>query len=209
MQSVQTLPATYQEVGTIDITKDQRLMVALNVLAILGLVAAGWVFVQAMFWLRPLDSVRTIDIRIGNLSEMVTLLGAAIALLAFHIVLHEAFHGVFFWLFTRSRPLFAFRWTHAYAAAPDWYIPRNAYLVTALAPLVLMTLGGLVLMRFVPTAWVLPVWFVITMNAAGSVGDLLVVVWLLRQPSTCLAQDKGDAVTLYKPALGMERTGAE
>ena len=36
-------------------------------------------------------------------------------------------------------------------------------------------------------------------NGSGAVGDLAVFFWLMRQPSTCLAYDIGEAVTLYLP----------
>lgn len=198
MQPVQELPANYKKVGAIDITKDRRLLVLLNLLAVIGLVIAGWFFLRATAWLRP-GALERLSFNMSSLTDVMALLAAAIVLLALHVILHEAIHGFFFWIFTRSRPQFAFRLTHAYAAAPDWYIPRNAYLVTSLAPLVLISLGALVLLRFAPATWFLPIWFVATMNAAGSVGDIGVAAWLLLQPPTCLANDKGDAVTLYKP----------
>jgi hypothetical protein len=61
-------------------------------------------------------------------------------------------------------------------------------------------MGGLAVIPVVPASWLLGVWFVLTMNAGGSVGDLLVAGWLLRQPPTCLAQDRGDSVTLFNQA---------
>jgi hypothetical protein len=56
------------------------------------------------------------------------------------IPLHELVHGLLFWVFTRRRPLFGLRLPfYAFAAAPvDVYLPRNPYLVVALAPLVLL-----------------------------------------------------------------------
>jgi hypothetical protein len=40
----------------------------------------------------------------------------------------------------------------------------------------------------------------VLLNAVGAVGDLLVTAWLLRYPSTALAQDVGDAMTVFAPA---------
>ena len=41
---------------------------------------------------------------------------------------------------------------------------------------------------------------VMTLNAAGSVGDMAVAAWLIRAPAGCLANDQGDAFNLYIPA---------
>lgn len=199
MRATQTLPPGYRDIGTLDINKNERLLLLLNLAGMVGLAASGWLFLKILSWLRPHDSALAFRFQFHSIAGIIILIGSILALLVLHVILHEAVHGVFFWLFTRSRPRFAFRWTHAYAAAPDWYIPRNAYLVTALAPLVLISLAGILLFAFGPFAWLLPAWFVVVMNAGGAVGDLLVAGWLLRQPAGCLAQDRGDAVTLYVP----------
>jgi hypothetical protein len=127
---------------------------------------------------------------------------AVLVLTFLMIVVHELIHGLFFWLFTRERPTFGFKGAYAYAAAPDWYMPRNQYAIVGLAPLVLMTLAGLVLLPVIPV-WAIPaLLFVVVTNAAGAVGDIAVVGWLLLQPRATLVNDIGDAVTLYRPTQG-------
>lgn len=198
MQPTQTLPSNFALTGTIDITKDQRLLLVLNVLGLFFLVAGGWLFFVAIIALRPTVANTQFSILFStSLLETLLLIAAVLALTVVHILIHEAIHGMCFWWFTRSMPRFAFRWTHAYAAAPDWYLPRNHYLLTALAPLVVISLAGLLLAWVVPAGWLLAVWFVLTSNAGGSVGDIWVAIWLLRQPADSLANDRGDAVSLY------------
>ena len=63
-----------------------------------------------------------------------------------NLVVHELIHGLFFWLFTGSAPRYGLGLSYAYAAAPDWYIPRRKYQVTGLAPVVIIGLGCLLLM---------------------------------------------------------------
>jgi hypothetical protein len=201
MEAMQNLPETYQKVGTLDISKDQKLQVLLNVIGLAAMIGFAWLFLKAMTWLRPesgLAGLSQVEFRIGALSEFLGVVVVIVGLSMFNVVLHEAIHGLFFWLFTRSRPRFAFKLAYAYAAAPDWYIPRNQFLVTTLAPLVLISLAGLLIFAVAPISWLLPTLFVITINAGGAVGDLAVAGWLLTQPPHCLAQDRGDAVTLYK-----------
>ena len=198
MRPVQILPPQYHSLGTLDIVKDRRALIFMNIMGFVLLVVSGWLFWKAILKLRaPEVASGLARIQAGSFLDMVVLIAWVLALTAVHVSIHEAIHGVFFWWFTRSRPRFAFRWTHAYAAAPDWYLPRNHYLITTLAPLVVITLGGLALIPIAPASWLAGVWFVLTMNAGGAVGDILVAGWLLRQKHTCLAQDRGDSVTLF------------
>ncbi len=200
MPATQTLPPTYRKIGTLDVSASQRLLLILNLIGLFVVGICGWLFFRALLVIRHADTVRVLQqSQKFSIVGTVELIAAIVVLTAVHVILHEAIHGIFFWLFTHSRPRFAFRWAYAYAAAPDWYIPRNAFFITTMAPLVLITLAGMVLFYFVPAAWLAPIWFIITMNAGGAVGDLAVAGWLLGQPTVCLAQDRGDAVTLYVP----------
>lgn len=198
MRAMQALPSHYQPTGTVDISNNRRLLVILNIAGLVLMAVFGWLFFRTMLWLRPADTARAVGAAsVDGIVEWALFFAAIFALMALHIVIHEAVHGLFFWFYTGDRPLFAFRGAYAYAAMPGWYIPRNAFFVTTLAPFVVITVLGILLMYL--TTWLLPVWFVITMNASGSVGDLFVAFWLMRQPPDCLAEDRGDAVTLYAP----------
>ena len=200
MQATQTLPPTYRKNGAMDISKNEAVLLLLNLIGLVAMAAFGFLFFRAVVWMRPDDiapALRILQVTQG--AGWLWIVVAVILLTAFYVMLHEAIHGIFFWAFTRARPKFALHWSYAYASAPDWFIPRNPYLITSLAPFVLISLGGLVILGISPVSWLLPTWFVITMNAGGAVGDLAVAIWLLTKPSTSLAQDRGDAVTLYSP----------
>jgi hypothetical protein len=115
------------------------------------------------------------------------------------IVLHEAVHGAFFWLFTRERPRFGLHLPFAaYAAAPDWLLLRFQHLVVGLAPFAVITLLGLALLPVAPPLVVSALLLVIVTNAAGSTGDFLMAAWLLMQPADVLVQDTGAAITTYR-----------
>jgi len=199
MKPTQILPAHYRQVGSFDITKNKRLLVLLNFVGMVGLGVSGMLFTAILSWLRPEAVEQAFELEMDSLAQLVILIGVVFALVLLNTVLHEAIHGFFFWLFTHSRPRFAFHWTYAYAAAPDWYLLKYQYLVTALAPLLLISLIGILLFLFAPAGWLASVWFVLVINSAGSVGDLAVAIWLVWQPSTCMAQDIGNAVTLFVP----------
>lgn len=197
MQPSQTLPDGYCLTGTFDITRNGRLVLLLNLLG-LGLAAGfGGLFNGLLYGLRPFEATAGLSTEINNPGQFLGLILSLILITAAMVVLHEAIHGVFFWWYTRSRPKFAFKIAYAYAAAPGWYLPRRHYLVIGLAPLVLISLGGIILVLFIPPGWFLG-WFIfLVSNAAGAVGDLWVMGWLLLQKPGVMAEDRGDAVALY------------
>lgn len=205
MNSTQTLPATYREIGTLDARTSKVLPLVLALVGLVVMAFTSWLSYRALFALRPADAQRIFQ---GSTAFAINgwydLMGVFLAVLAFlvsyiiMISLHEAIHGLFFWRFTRSRPQFAIHMPFVSASAPGWYIPRNPYLIIELAPLVVLTLSGLAMLSIAPSAWLVPAWLMITLHTAGSAGDLLVAVWLLLQPPTCLAHDNGDAITLFK-----------
>lgn len=198
MIPLRELPETYQPVGTLDLSKDRKALMLLNLLAFVVILAVWSFFMRLVEWMRPDAAAEGLTLAINGLGDLGKYVLLILVLTGVMLALHEGIHGLFFWLFTRSRPRFAVRLAYAYAAAPEWYLPRNQYLVTALSPLVGITLICVLLILVVPPAWFWAVGFVMIFNASGAVGDLWVAGWLLTMPSDCYACDCGDAVTLYR-----------
>jgi len=194
------LPEGYRSIGTLDLTKNLRALFYMNIAGAFLLFVFYYLFFRAALWMRPVAAFHGLSTSIQGLGGVLRIIVAVIGIYAAVIVLHEATHGIFLTWFTRTRPIFAFRGYYAYASAPGWYFPRYQYLLVSLAPLVLLSLLGLAVLEFVPAGWFLPVISFMAFNASGAVGDLAVFFWLLRQPSTCLAYDVGEAVTLYLPS---------
>jgi hypothetical protein len=122
-------------------------------------------------------------------------------LLLVQVILHELTHAFFFWLFTDERPRFNLKWlyAYAYAAAPNnYYLPRNQYLVATLAPFVLITLFGAALLPVISLDMVPILLFIVATNAAGAVGDLFIIGWLLCQPANALVHNAGVAMIIYR-----------
>lgn len=199
MHPTKILPENYISLGTLDLSTDRRKLIQMNILAFGLLLLSAWLFGLVLVAIRPAAAEQ---ISLSNLIQLPAALSFLLLILlvtGIMLVLHEAAHGIFFWHYTHQRPLFAVRLNYAYAAAPEWYIPKRQYLVVALAPLVLLDLLAVGLAFIVPAEWLLGLWALLILNTSGAIGDLWVVGWLLRQPDTCLANDRGDAVTLYKP----------
>ncbi len=168
----------------------------LNLAAIPLLFLFGWFF----SWV--ISSLRTLShLSIGLLQILTKFSGwgllALILSIIFMLVFHELVHGVFFWLFTRERPKFALRAGYAYAAAPGWYLPSIQYIIVGISPLIVISLICILLGILVQPALVPYFILIATFNAAGALGDMLVVIWVLRQPGNILVKDEGDKFSSF------------
>jgi hypothetical protein len=210
LKQITQLPDHYVERGSVDLAKDLKLLVKLQVAAFLAALLTGWLFLNLTYILRP-DSAELLSLRslLGfetgdgvsfRFSISILILVSLLIATVLMIVLHEAVHGLAFWLFTGKRPTFGFKGLYAYAASPKGvYLPRKQYFVVALAPLISLSLLGLILIPLLPLIALPTLVFFLIGNAAGAIGDVWVVGWLLREPAEILLQDRGDAVTCYGP----------
>jgi hypothetical protein len=107
------------------------------------------------------------------------------------MVFHEMIHGLFFYLATRSMPVFGFKKMMAYAGAPDWYIRKDYYVVIALAPFVLITIICLAILALIPDKFSSIVFLTMVVHAAGCIGDFWYTALLLNKPKETYITDSG------------------
>jgi hypothetical protein len=187
-----TLPEDYKPVFQMDLSKNKGLAIGLNVTALALFLVFGVWFARISMRLRPELWQEGRAVSLGT-SEVLSLVLALVLM----TVLHEGVHGLFFWWFTKEKPKFGIKLLYAYAAAPDWYLPRNLFLIVGSAPLVLLSAIGIALMPVFPLGWMPGLIFFLTFNAAGAVGDILTVIVVLNQPKEALVNDLGDNFTVY------------
>lgn len=199
MNATSTLPENYRQTAGFNM-KERGLLIKLNLAGLALLVLFGWLFSAAALWIRPEKASVILQIKMDGLGSILMIL-ALVVLMFLVMVVHEVIHGLGFLLLAGVRPSFAFKGFYAYAAAPGWFIPRNPYLVIGLAPLMVISLTGILLMAVVPAAWVGLLVLLCVFNASGAVGDLWVAWLLLRQPPDALAQDMGDEIRIYTPDM--------
>jgi hypothetical protein len=114
------------------------------------------------------------------------------------ILLHEGVHGICFWLITKKKPIFSIGPGYAAAAAPHSFMAKKPYLVTALSPLIVLTVIGLLLVPLAAPGWLFYLGLFIVMNISGAVGDLWVAGKILLRREPLLVQDFGDRVIVYQ-----------
>jgi hypothetical protein len=189
------LPPGFEPLYKLDLTKDLRTGAYLNLAVLFMFFVFGYLFLWVGTTLRPEawneDQTFLADIGLVDL----------VVVFALMIILHEGIHGLFFWLFTRERPKFGFKLLYAYAGAPDWYIRRNPFAWVGLSPLILLSVLGVAAIPWFPVAWMPPLILFLSTNAAGSMGDVYVVLKLLAQQGEVLIQDLGDSFTIYGKKL--------
>lgn len=192
MRPVKNLDAEYVLAGELDVN-NRRVIIGLNLVGLALLFLFGWIFFQIASDIRPEIENPSLFSVLGGLEPLGLLLGVIIVLIA-----HELVHGFFFWIFTGDRPKFGLHIFYAYAAAPEWYLPRNYFLVVGLAPFVCLSLAGLLLLPIVPFEMVSELVLSLIFNAAGSVGDFAISGWLVSQPKTLMIHDIGPRMTFYR-----------
>jgi hypothetical protein len=199
VQPVQSIPPDYRLLRSFDLSQEIRILILLNIAGLILFAVFGALFFLLIIRTRP-ESARGLFGGSGGLWQWLLFILDLLAAYAAVLFLHEVVHGICFWIFTRSAPKFGLRSAYAFAAAPDWFIPRNQYLIIGLAPLIVITIAGIAVLHFLPGAALLPWWVAVTGNASGAVGDLFIVGWLFRQSSRTLINDFGDRLAIYVPA---------
>ena len=195
ISSTKTLPDGYRQTGEIDLSKNKRVAILLSVAGTILLVFSLILLGLFLRWARP----ELTDDTFAFTLDLWKVFGLFASILLIMLV-HELIHGFFFWMFTRSQPVFALRPLYAYAAAPEWFIPASRYWIIGLAPLALISLVGLLVISAAPAGWIPLSVFLTALNIAGSVGDMFIVMQLLRLSTSSLVKDAGDSVGFFEPA---------
>jgi hypothetical protein len=197
MHAIQILPDNYHLKKTIDLS-NSRTVFWLNLAALPLLFLFGWLFGHLINAFRSGTPFSN-----GFWGLVSTFSGwgllVILALIIMMLVFHELIHGLSFWLFTRERPKFALRSGYAFAAAPNWYLPKLQYIIVGLSPLTVISIVCIILGSFVPASVVPYPLFVATFNAAGALGDMIVVAWISTQSSLILVKDQGDKFSSFAP----------
>lgn len=191
MKSTETLPSGYREVMTVNMQKNKKLAFGINFAAVLIMLvmAVGMHFavpVDTFFDMVDDDSVLNLFVRL-----IVMLLGYVA-----YIVLHELTHAVAMKAFGTKKVKFGYTGLYAFAGSDDYY-SKGAYIIIALAPVVVWGIVLGVLNFFVPSEWFWVVYFIQMGNVAGAAGDFYVTFKFLKMPKDILVHDSGVDMTVY------------
>jgi hypothetical protein len=195
MHATKILPTNYHHKRTLNLSRPS-IVIWLNLAAIPLLFLFGWIFSRLVILLRSINPFPRGfwgAVSYFSIGSLLTLILSII----FMLVFHELIHGLFFWLFTHERPKFALRSGYAFAAAPEWYLPKFQYIIVGLSPLVVISILCVIMAAFMPIMVIPYLLLIATFNAAGALGDMIVVAWILRQSSDILVMDQGDKFSIF------------
>ena len=187
MKSTETLPRGYAEIMKMDLQKDLKTAILINVMALV--IMAGTIGIAVIFV--PFSSVLE-----GATPVLLLKLAAALLGQLLYLVGHEAVHAVFMRLYCGAKVRFGLTGAYAYAGS-DGYYSRRDYRIIAMAPAVCWGIALGVLSAAVPTGWFYVVWLIQAANLGGAAGDYYVTWKVSRMAPDILVQDSGVAMTVF------------
>lgn len=188
-KAVSSLPEGYREIYSLDLQKDRKKAVLINILAV-GI---------CLLMLLPVFSRYLSSMTASNCDENGSSVGRLIAFAGLsigYILLHELVHGIAMKLFGTKKIKYGFTGMYAFAASDDYY-PKIPYICIALAPIAVWGIVLAVALFLVPVEWFWIVYSIQLFNMSGAAGDLYVTVRFLSMPKDILVRDYGVAMTVY------------
>lgn len=182
MKCVAKLPPTYKEILAIDLQKNKKLALEVNAIAvgiILVLAAVGHLLVPIVTLFHG-----------WNLA--ILLVGTVV-----YPVLHELVHGVCMKYFGSQTVKYGFTGLYAYAGSQD-YFEKRAYLIIAMAPVVVWGIVLLFISAVVDIQYFWGIYFIQIANLSGAAGDLYVTHRFSKLPGDILIQDTGVSMVVYQ-----------
>ena len=189
MKAIGVLPEDYGEIYSLNLQKDKRTAIIVNLLAL----AIAAVMAVSMNFFVPVTSGFDMS---GGIVRYFLRLAALIVLMVLYMVLHELVHGIAMKLCGTKRVKYGFTGLYAFAGSEDYY-DKKSYIFIALAPIVLWGTVLAAVNFFVPTEWFWIVYMIQLINISGAAGDLFAAVKFSRMPKNILIQDSGVSMRVF------------
>jgi hypothetical protein len=191
---VMALPPHYQEVHYMSIN-ERGVLLWLNLLSLVPLaLSALLIFGALLVYQEELGSPLVIN---ALPDALPTPLGIVLVLAVLPI--HEWLHGV---MIARCghRPRYGVKLFVLFATSDGALFRRDEFIRIALAPLVVITAFGGMVMLFLPFGLAYWVALAIILNAGGAIGDLWMTAIALRYDSSALIRDEEDSMRIFARA---------
>jgi len=187
-----------KQISTLDF---QKTAIISYVLRGLGAVIFGGLFYAAANAIHP-DAALTFEslvtIAIDGVPDIVSI-GLIIFAVIFVLWLHELVHASVFYLHMGAPPRIGIRGPIIFASAEGYLNTRTAMMVNAMAPFVVISALGLLLIAVAPVTVLAWVFIPTVANAAAAGGDFMAVNWLIGLPRGTKIEDHGDLLIAYDP----------
>ncbi len=189
MKAVSSLPDGYKEIFKVNLQKDKKIAVSINVFAM----TIAVVLAVPMHFYVPVTSLFNMDDGLGAYTlRFVCMMVSLVA----YMILHELIHGITMKFFGTKKVKYGFTGLYAFAGSDDYY-NKKSYITIALAPIVVLGATLAIINILVPKEWFWVVYFIQLTNISGAVGDMYVTAKFSKMPKDILVQDSGVGMTVY------------
>ncbi len=189
MKAFENLPEGYNKIYAIDLQKNKKIALFVNLLAVVIAV----LLVVPMHFVVPISSVFSME---NSMKNYMIRFGVMIVLMVVYMILHELVHGIAMKICGTKKVKYGFTGMYAFAGSKDYY-DKKAYIFIALAPVILWGIVLAIVNLFVPIQWFWVVYLIQIINLSGAAGDMFVTVKFLSLPSDILIQDYGVGMTVF------------
>ena len=184
----QELPSNYTQSNKIDL-KDNKQMLIVNMLAI----AIMLIMIFCMNYFVPINSIVSKHSSMNSVLLKVVVIAVGFLL---YIILHEAVHGLTMKCFGAKRLKFGFKAMYAYAGS-DEYFSKCAYILIAIAPVLVWGIFLGIINTIVPYDWFWVIFTLQIVNISSSSGDLYISFKFAKLKKTDIVQDTGIVMTIF------------
>lgn len=189
MKAIQILPENYREIFSVNLQKNKKIAVLINVLAVLIAIAMA---IPMHFYI-PITTLFSFE---NGIKAYFIRILAFFLLIIVYMLLHELVHGITMKFFGTKKVKYGFTGLYAFAGSEDYYNKRS-YIIIALAPVVFLGIIIAVANALVPADWFWVVYLLQISNISGAAGDLYVTVKFASFPRDILVKDSGIGMTVY------------
>jgi hypothetical protein len=200
---VTTIPYSEEKQTQIATLDFQKTALISYMLRALGAVIFGGLFYTIANAIHPdtgLTFESLVTIAIDGVPDIVSI-GLIIFAVVFVLWLHELVHASVFYLHNGAPPRIGIHGPIIFASAEGYLNTRNAMMVNALAPFVVISVLGLLLMAIAPVTMLAWIFIPTVANAAAAGGDFMAVNWLMGLPSRTKIEDHGDLLIAYDSTI--------
>ncbi len=186
MKAIGTLPEGYKEFYSVNLQKDKKMALTVNIIALV----IGAAMALPMHFVIPISELFNFDD--GFLIRILAL--AVLSVL--YMILHELVHGIAMKLCGTKKVKYGFTGMYAFAGSQDYY-SKKPYIFIALAPVVLWGIVLAVVNLMVNEEWFWVIYFIQITNISGAAGDFFVTAKFSRFPDDILVRDHGVGMVVY------------
>lgn len=193
----------YTEFSKLDFRDNTQLMLLSYGLRIIGDVLFSILFfiiVQQIYTNDAIALESLITIKLINVPDIVSIVLIVIAIVSV-LWLHELIHATVFFIHIGAPPHIGMNGPIIFSSAIGYMNTRNAMVINVLAPFIVISILGVLLMFIVPTSVLAWIFIPTVANPAAAGGDFMAVYWLLSLSDDTQIEDHGDVLIAYDPII--------